>query len=338
MEEQQTRKRPRGLRGNTLAGLLLLGVGGVLLMRQAGYQFPDWMFRWEMILILFGLFLGIRKGFRDFSWLIIMVIGFALLSDTIWPELNLGEYLIPAIIILLGLFFLFAPKRWRHRHGPCGGPYGRGAEGRGFHERRFRRHPGGRHSHPFEGQAYPDGSGIHPGGDAGTAPEKSFSGGSPETSQPGNPGTDQFGKFGNPKAGAGQPDEPAFEFSVSIKKEPAEFQPTHEAYTDIVSIFSGIKKTILSKQFMGGEIVSVFGGAELNLTNADFTSPVVLDLVQIFGGTKLIIPANWEIRPEAATIFGGIEDKRRQPPNTHADKVLILKGSIIFGGVEVSSY
>lgn len=113
---------------------------------------------------------------------------------------------------------------------------------------------------------------------------------------------------------------------------------THEAYTDIVSIFSGVKKTILSKQFVGGEIVCVFGGAELNLTNADFNSPVVLDLVQIFGGTKLIVPANWEIRAEAATIFGGIEDKRRQPPNTLADKVLILKGSIIFGGVEVSSY
>lgn len=291
------------MRGNTFAGLLLLVVGGVLLMRQAGYQFPDWMFRWEMILILLGLFIGIRKGFRDFSWLILMLIGFALLSDYIWPELSLKQYLIPGIIILLGLFFLFAPKRFRHGH--CG-PHGKGPYGGGLHGRRFGRHHGWKSDYPNADQADPGSNPGYVGGERGHS--------SPETAQ-------------TSRALAGVSDDPS-----------GEFMATHEAYTDIVSIFSGVKKTILSKQFVGGEIVCVFGGAELNLTNADFNSPVVLDLVQIFGGTKLIVPANWEIRAEAATIFGGIEDKRRQPPNTLADKVLILKGSIIFGGVEVSSY
>jgi hypothetical protein len=113
---------------------------------------------------------------------------------------------------------------------------------------------------------------------------------------------------------------------------------SQENALDLVSIFSGIKKKVLSKQFAGGEIVCVFGGAEVNLTNTDFISPIVLELTQVFGGTKLIVPANWEIRSEITAIFGGIDDKRPQPPGLVPEKTIILKGTIMFGGVEVNSY
>ncbi len=116
------------------------------------------------------------------------------------------------------------------------------------------------------------------------------------------------------------------------------YDDTVETDLDIVSIFGGVKKKVLSKQFRGGEIVCAFGGAQINLANADFTSPIELELVQIFGGTKLVVPANWEIRSEIAAIFGGVDDKRPQPANVAPEKTLILKGTIIFGGVEVNSF
>jgi predicted membrane protein len=103
-------------------------------------------------------------------------------------------------------------------------------------------------------------------------------------------------------------------------------------------VFGGVKKTVLSKQFNGGEIVVFFGGAEVNLTNADFVSPIQIDVVNVFGGTKLIIPANWEIRSEITAIFGGVDDKRRQGPDTVSEKTIILKGTNLFGGVEIISY
>jgi hypothetical protein len=113
---------------------------------------------------------------------------------------------------------------------------------------------------------------------------------------------------------------------------------TQETTIDVVSIFAGIKKRVLSKQFAGGDIVCVFGGAEINLTNADFVSPVMLDLTMVFGGTKLIVPSNWEVRSEVAAIFGGVDDKRPQSSNAIPEKTVLLNGTLMFGGVEINSF
>jgi predicted membrane protein len=107
---------------------------------------------------------------------------------------------------------------------------------------------------------------------------------------------------------------------------------------DAVSIFGNVKKVIYSKNFQGGEVVSIFGGAEINLTQADFKSPIILELVQIFSGAKLIVPPNWTIRSEAVAIFGGIEDKRPPQAHVNTDKVLILQGTALFAGIEIRSY
>ncbi len=118
-----------------------------------------------------------------------------------------------------------------------------------------------------------------------------------------------------------------------------ENQATEDDFVDATSIFGGTKKNILSKNFKGGDIVNVFGGTELNLTQADVHGTAVLELTTIFGGTKLIVPSNWSVKPEAVTIFGGIEDKRQLPPNNEVpDKTLILRGTVIFGGIDIKSF
>ncbi|MGZ8556737.1 MAG: LiaF transmembrane domain-containing protein [Chitinophagaceae bacterium] len=108
---------------------------------------------------------------------------------------------------------------------------------------------------------------------------------------------------------------------------------------DSTNIFSGTKKVILSKNFKGGEIVNIFGGSEIDLSQADMTAPAVLEVTAIFGGATLIIPANWAIKSEAVTIFGGIGDKRKITTMTESPtKTLVLKGTMIFGGMEIKSY
>lgn len=114
---------------------------------------------------------------------------------------------------------------------------------------------------------------------------------------------------------------------------------TQDDYVDATSIFGGTKKNILSKKFKGGDIVNVFGGTELNLTQADISGVAVLELTTIFGGTKLIVPANWSVKSEAVTIFGGIEDKRQVTSSIDVpEKVLVLKGTVIFGGIDIKSF
>ena len=113
-----------------------------------------------------------------------------------------------------------------------------------------------------------------------------------------------------------------------------------EGSFESVTIFGENKKQVLSKDFKGGESVCVFGGVEINLTQADITGRIPLEIVQVFGGTKLIVPSHWKIdTEEVVSVFGGLNDKR-QVQNTVMDpsKVLVLKGTTFFGGIDIKSF
>ncbi len=108
---------------------------------------------------------------------------------------------------------------------------------------------------------------------------------------------------------------------------------------DINAVFAGVKKNILSKNFRGGEITTFMGGAEVNFMQADFKGRITIDANNIFGGTKLIIPPNWNVQSEINAIFGGVEDKRQISNVTvDPDKVIVLDGNCVFGGIEIRSY
>ncbi len=114
---------------------------------------------------------------------------------------------------------------------------------------------------------------------------------------------------------------------------------TKEDFVDSTSIFGGAKKNIISKNFKGGDLVNIFGGTEIDLTRADFKGTATVELTTIFGGTKFIVPSNWTIKSEAAIVFGGLEDKRNpQSIGEDPEKVLLLKGTVIFGGIEIKSF
>ncbi|MGQ0740396.1 MAG: LiaF transmembrane domain-containing protein [Bacteroidota bacterium] len=135
------------------------------------------------------------------------------------------------------------------------------------------------------------------------------------------------------------PGDIVFEVKAGIE-EPYENQKDFkEDFVDNTSIFGGAKKNIISKNFKGGDIVSIFGGTEIDLTRADFKGTAVLELTTIFGGTKLVVPADWTVKSEAVTLFGGLEDKRNmQTVTDNPEKVLLLRGTVIFGGTEIKSY
>lgn len=111
-----------------------------------------------------------------------------------------------------------------------------------------------------------------------------------------------------------------------------------EDFVDSTAIFGGVHKKIVSKNFKGGDVTSIMGGTELDLTQADFSGVVRLEVTQVMGGTKIIVPAHWEVRTEVNAIFAGFEDKRQQPAVTNPDKVLILDGTSVFGGIELKNF
>lgn len=112
-------------------------------------------------------------------------------------------------------------------------------------------------------------------------------------------------------------------------------------YLDEVTIFSGTEKTITSRNFRGGRITSIFGGSEINLTQAELSADKnTIEVLSIFGGSTLIVPADWDIKVNVTAVFGGFSDKRYKRTNVEKDysKVLRVQGVVLFGGGEIKSY
>jgi predicted membrane protein len=114
-----------------------------------------------------------------------------------------------------------------------------------------------------------------------------------------------------------------------------------ENFIEATAIFGGIKKHVIAKDFKGGDVTSIFGGSEIILSQADINGTVVLDVSSIFGGSKIIVPTNWVVKTQDVTaILGGVDDKRTLVSNAQLDpnKVLVIKGIAMFGGIEIKSF
>jgi predicted membrane protein len=108
---------------------------------------------------------------------------------------------------------------------------------------------------------------------------------------------------------------------------------------DETEIFGGRNMSLVSEQFRGGKITSIFGGSKINLLYCKPIEGCTIDVATIFGGTKIIVPENWNVRTEVVSIFGGFEDKRGNSVISRVDqsKIVIVKGVAIFGGGEITS-
>ena len=80
--------------GRTVAGLIILVIGGMLLIDQLDLFFiPHWLFSWPMWLIGYGLYMGAKYNFRKPVWAVLIFIGVAFLFSQnidnadriIWP-------------------------------------------------------------------------------------------------------------------------------------------------------------------------------------------------------------------------------------------------------------
>jgi hypothetical protein len=153
----------------------------------------------------------------------------------------------------------------------------------------------------------------------------------------------EYNKFQYSAPNPINPNEPVVDYTTggtTANNDPVNPQgPTGDDHLEAISIFGGVKKIIFSKSFQGGEIVNIFGGSELDLTQADINGRVYIDITQVFGGTKIIVPAHWVVISDMAVVFAGVDDKRiRTATPLDNNKVLVLKGTSIFAGVDIRSY
>lgn len=111
-----------------------------------------------------------------------------------------------------------------------------------------------------------------------------------------------------------------------------------EDYLSIKSFMSGSERVVISKKFKGGNASSVFSGVVIDCSQADIEDIAELNVSVLFSGLELRIPSNWEVKNQASVIAGAIEDKRNfYAHNTENNKTLIIKGSVMFGGIEIKN-
>jgi len=108
-------------------------------------------------------------------------------------------------------------------------------------------------------------------------------------------------------------------------------------YIEANRVFSGSKERIDFKNFKGGEINSVFGGLELDLSDAQLAEGTnYLELNSVFGGIILFVPIEWKIELRQTQVFGSFVDNRPKPGfEVDENRVLIIVANSVFGGGEI---
>jgi predicted membrane protein len=124
--------------------------------------------------------------------------------------------------------------------------------------------------------------------------------------------------------------------SGSGTSEPAQSSDLIES----TSIFGGGSKVVFTDNFKGGNIVSIFGGSEINLVNCKLAPGLnVIEITALFGGTTLMVPADWRVEIDVLPLFGGFGDNRKKDPgkDIKQDATLLIKGIVLFGGGEIKT-
>jgi hypothetical protein len=108
----------------------------------------------------------------------------------------------------------------------------------------------------------------------------------------------------------------------------------------MTAVFGGIEKHGPWVCPRNVQIVAVFGGAEIDLREAELAPGVTeLKIVAVFGGVELTVPPWLSVEVDDTTaILGGFEEIHRAPLSPEADRrVLRISGTAVLGGVEIQT-
>ncbi|MCC8426186.1 LiaF domain-containing protein [Mucilaginibacter sp. UR6-11] len=111
-----------------------------------------------------------------------------------------------------------------------------------------------------------------------------------------------------------------------------------ENFIDLSTIFGSLKRTVLSKDFKGGQVKNVFGSMHLDFTYADINGIVTLDISQAFGELMIAVPSDWRVESDLSHFCSLVEEHRSyESRGYNSKKVLLLKGLSLFAVVDVVS-
>ena len=99
-----------------------------------------------------------------------------------------------------------------------------------------------------------------------------------------------------------------------------------------IAVFSGQNLNYDAQEFNGAKLTAVFGGIDLDLTNAKIQNDAEIRICTIFGGVDIKVPKGTAVVVKATSIFGGTENKVEV---SQAEKIIYVKAFSLFGGCDI---
>lgn len=96
------------------------------------------------------------------------------------------------------------------------------------------------------------------------------------------------------------------------------------------AIFGGSKELVVD-EFDGCEINAVFGGIDLDLTNAEIKKDCVIKASAIFGGITIKLPEDVKVKPISTSIFGSTDNDHKGG----SKPTVFVEATNLFGGTDI---
>lgn len=102
------------------------------------------------------------------------------------------------------------------------------------------------------------------------------------------------------------------------------------------NIWGAARHVVLDELFKGAVIHTSFGGTTIDLRHTHIApGETYIDLDCNWGGVEIYVPSDWKVIFKCNAFFGGCNDKRWQNGGVNKENVLVIRGTLSFGGLEV---
>jgi hypothetical protein len=103
-----------------------------------------------------------------------------------------------------------------------------------------------------------------------------------------------------------------------------------------IAVMGGSGRTIASEQFLGGDVVAVMGGCDIDLGPARINGEAVIDLLAFWGGAEIKVPRGWQVETDVTVLLGALVNNTEPAIAPNAPR-LRIRGSVIMAGVEIKN-
>ncbi len=118
---------------------------------------------------------------------------------------------------------------------------------------------------------------------------------------------------------------------------PAGVGPADQRGARIVAVFGGATRKGVWRVPPTVTVVTVFGGADIDLRDAILPGPeITMRAIAVFGGMSITVPPEMRVVDSGIAVFGGRDISGNSAESERPDSpVLRLEGACVFGGIDV---